>query len=64
MALFGNKLCVLLLGNDLIGRPNAKLEIIRMSSACSAYLFMDRIGNTGVVHYVKHIKGAAYPPPP
>lgn len=64
MAVFDNKSCVLLLGNDLIGGPNAKFEIVTMSSSCSAYLLMDKAGNTGVVHYVKNIEGAAYPAPP
>jgi hypothetical protein len=54
----------MLIGNDLIGGPNAKFQIMMMNSQCSAYVLMDRKGNTGLVHYVKNIEGAAYPAPP
>ena len=54
----------MLLGNDLIGGPNARFEIVTMSAAHSAYLLTDKKGNTGIVHYLKNIEGAAYPQPP
>lgn len=54
----------MLLGNDLIGGINAKFEIVMMSAKCSAYVLADKKGNTGLVHYIKNIEGAAYPAPP
>ena len=35
-----------------------------MCSTHSAYLLCDKIGNTGVVHYLKNIEGAAFPAAP
>jgi hypothetical protein len=35
-----------------------------MSAKCSAYVLADKKGNTGLVHYIKNIEGAAYPAPP
>lgn len=54
----------MLLGNDAIGGPNAKLQIAGLNSECCAYTLYDRKGNTGVVHYLKNIEGAAFPAPP
>lgn len=54
----------MLIGNDLIGGINAKFEIVMMSAKCSAYVLVDKKGNTGLVHYIKNIEGAAYPAPP
>lgn len=54
----------MLIGNDLIGGINAKFEVVMMSAKCSAYVLVDKKGNTGLVHYIKNIEGAAYPAPP
>lgn len=64
VAVFENKSCVCLLGNDVVGGVNAKFNVVMMSSACSAYILVDKKGNTGIVHYIKNIEGAAYPAPP
>ena len=54
----------MLIGNDLVGGVNAKFEIVMMSAKCPAYVLADKKGNTGLVHYIKNIEGAAYPAPP
>ena len=54
----------MLLGNDVIGGLNSKLEIVTMNARFSAYFLADKKGNTGLVHYIKNIEGAAYPAPP
>lgn len=35
-----------------------------MCSTHSAFLLCDKMGNTGVVHYMKNIEGAAFPAAP
>ena len=35
-----------------------------MCSTHSAYLLCDKVGNIGVVHYLKNIEGAAFPAAP
>ncbi len=64
VAVYPNEHCVMLLGNDMIGGPNAKVSIIMMSAMYSAYVLCDRKGTTGIVHYIKNIEGAAFPAPP
>ena len=64
MGVVPNSNFVLLFGNDLIGGPNAKFEILAMNAGHCAYVLSDKKGNTGIVHYLKNIEGAAFPSPP
>ena len=64
VAVFPNENYTMLLGNDFMGGPNAKLQIVAMCSTHSAYFLCDKMGNTGVVHYIKNIEGAAFPAAP
>ena len=64
VAVFPNQNNVMLLGNDLLGGPNAKFQIVMMCATHSAYLLCDNKGATGVVHYLKNVEGANFPVPP
>lgn len=49
VAVYPNDEQVMLLGNDLLGGPNAKIQIVSMSATHSSYLLSDSDGNIGVM---------------
>ena len=63
-AVYENQKPMLLVGNDLVGGPNAKLEILGMNASRSFYVLGDNDGHIACVQYLKNVEGAGYPPEP
>lgn len=64
VAVYPNENFTMLLRSAFIGSPNARLQIITMCSTHSVHLLCDKMGNTGIGHYLKSIEGAAFPAVP
>ena len=64
VAVHENSKPMVLIGNDLMGGVNAKLEILSMNAAKSFYVLGDDEGHVACVHYLKNVEGTGYPPEP
>lgn len=55
---------MMFIGNELVCGSNARFEICMVFDRYSAYVFVDKNSNTGLVDYVKNIEGSGFTAPP
>lgn len=64
MAVYENRNPCMLIGNDVLGGPNSKLEVVAMNATHSFYVLSDRVGHVALVQYLKNIEGIGFPGEP